>query len=257
MVGRIHHMKEQQSVPKMTVAISLFNYSNYIERAIESVCKQTIANIIELIIVDDASTDNSVEIVRKFEANNTSLIRRLASIKLKIHKKNRGLAAARNTAFELAETSDILILDADNYLLPQACSCLLETLMASDNDIGAVYPLLAVKGNSNQKIANELPWNASRFRIGNYVDAMALVRKKAWECVGGYQHTPGGWEDYDFWCRFVEHDIKAKQVPKLLGIYHHHQDSMKNTDTIQRQSELCKLLQQRHPWLQLISHQST
>ena len=49
---------------------------------------------------------------------------------------------------------------------------------------------------------------------GNYIDA-ALVRRKAWEVVGGFHHIQGGWEDFDFWCRFVECGLSAQQIPKL------------------------------------------
>ena len=70
--------------PKVTVAISLYNYSHYIERAIQSVCTQTIASSIELIIVDDASTDNSVDVVRSFQHKYSSLISRLTTFHYEI-----------------------------------------------------------------------------------------------------------------------------------------------------------------------------
>ena len=242
--------------PRLTVAISLFNYGHYIERAIESICKQTIAHEIELIIVNDASTDNSEEVVKLFKHNHRSIHQCLASFYCKNNEVNRGLAEARNIAFSLASSANILVLDADNFLVPQACEYLLAALEAAPKEVGAVYPLLAVQGHPTQKIANELPWNPQTFLTGNYVDAMALVRLEAWERAGGFQHTPGGWEDYDFWCRFIECGLKAQQVPKLLGCYQHHRDSMKNTETSMRKNELLKLLQQRHPWLNLIAQQS-
>ena len=240
--------------PKVTVAISLYNYSHYIERAIQSVCTQTIASSIELIIVDDASTDNSVDVVRSFQHKYSSLISRLTTFHHEIHSHNRGLAEARNTAFHLASSPNILVLDVDNFLFPQTCECLFNALNTSSRSVGAVYPVLAVHGHPQQRIANELPWAPHRLIGGNYIDAFALVRREAWRTVGGFIHTPGGWEDFDFWCRFVEHGLEAKQVPKILGVYSHHSDSMKNTETNVRCSELTKLLQQRYPWLQLTAH---
>lgn len=244
------------SQSKLTVAISLFNYENYIERAIKSVCEQTIANEIELIVVDDASTDNSVNVVNQFQRNNQSLIKSLASFHCEINDQNRGLANARNIAFRMASTTKILVLDADNFLVPQACECLYRALSTAPQSVGAVYPLLAVQSHPYQSIANELPWDPLRFITGNYIDAMALVRQEAWRRVGGYRHTPGGWEDYDFWCRFVECGLEAQQIPKFLGCYQHHQKSMKNTETANRKHELLQLLEKRHPWLKLISPQS-
>ena len=49
-------------------------------------------------------------------------------------------------------------------------------------------------------LVSDLPWQQDLFKGGNYIDAMALVRREAWEAIGGYTHIPGGWEDFDFWC---------------------------------------------------------
>lgn len=236
---------------ELTVAISLFNYGHYITAAMESVCHQTMAAGIELIVVDDASTDASVAMVEQFRWERAALIDRLGAFRLVCHDHNRGLAEARNTAFALATTPNVLVLDADNRLLPQACSSLLAALQAAPPSMGAAYPLLVVEGHPHQKVANELPWSDQWLRQGNTVDALALVRRDAWQQVGGFVHTPGGWEDYDFWCRFVEAGLGALQVPQLLAIYRHHGDSMKNSETAQREAELRQLLQSRHPWLQL------
>lgn len=242
----------QSSTAKLTVAISLFNYGHYIGAALNSICEQTIASFIEVIVVDDASSDDSVGAVEMFVDQQAALVDRLAGFQLVRHPCNRGLAEARNSAFSVASTPHVLILDADNRLLPEACACLLQALEAAPAQVGAAYPLLVVEGHPNQSIANELPWDPRRLRTGNTLDALALVRRSAWEVVGGFVHTPGGWEDYDFWCRFVEADLSAIQVPQLLGIYRHHGDSMKNSETAARERELRQLLQARHPWLQLI-----
>ena len=161
------------------------------------------------------------------------------------------MAEARNTAFELANSDYVLILDADNFLLNQACEQLLHALSCAPENIGAAYPILAVEGHKSQKLLNELPWNPEKFIRGNYIDALALVRRKAWKVVGGFHHIPGGWEDFDFWCRFVECGLSAQQIPKLLAVYCHHEDSMKNTSTEYYQGKLRQILEQRHPWLKL------
>lgn len=238
---------------KLSVAISLFNYGRYIAAAMASVCSQSIAGAIELIVVDDASTDDSLHQVECFQREQASLMARLGAFRCERHDHNRGLAEARNTAFAIASTPAVLVLDADNTLLSKAAACLLAALQNAPADVGAVYPILAVQGHPEQVLANELPWDPERFRSGNYVDALALVRRDAWRQVGGFHHTPGGWEDFDFWCRFVENGLRAQQVPNLLAIYRHHGDSMKNSETACRQRELRQLLQTRHPWLELIT----
>jgi len=236
---------------KLTVAISLYNYADFINKSITSICHQTIASSVELIIVNDCSTDNSVDTVNRLQKEFKNLINKLASFKLISHMANLGLAEARNTAFKLASAPYILVLDADNILLAQACEILLAKLQAAPESVGAVYPLMAVYGHPTQFIANELPWDPIRLAKSNFIDAMALVRKTAWLTVGGYSHIKGGWEDYDFWCKFVENNISAVQVPKILAVYQNHTDSMKNSCTINKEAELSKLLISKHPWLKL------
>ena len=55
-----------------------------------------------------------------------------------------------------------------------------------------------------QVLVSDLPWQQDLFKGGNYIDAMALVRREAWEAIGGYTHIPGGWEDFDFWCGLID-----------------------------------------------------
>ena len=236
---------------KLTVAISLYNYAEFIVKSITSICSQTIASSVELIILNDCSTDNSIDVVMRLQKESRNLINKLASFRLISHSVNLGLAEARNSAFRLASAPYILVLDADNILLSQACEILLAELQSAPESVGAVYPLMAVYGHPTQFIANELPWDPSRLAKSNFIDAMALVKKTAWLSVGGYSHIKGGWEDFDFWCKFVENNISALQVPKILAVYQNHTDSMKNSCTINKEAELSMLLITKHPWLKL------
>jgi len=83
------------------------------------------------------------------------------------------------------------------------------------------------------------------------VDAMALVRRSAWETVGGYTPIPGGWEDFDFWCKLIETHWHGVLCPQVLATYIQHGDSMLQAQSNHRQRQLSRILQQRHPWLQL------
>ena len=239
-------------LPKVAIIISNYNYGKYVVEAIKSALNQDYEGDIRIVVVDDGSSDDSLQVVKRFQRENTSMVKCLTAFHCEVHDQNRGLAEARNTAFRLSNSDNILILDADNFLLDQACEQLLHALEYAPKSVGAVYPILAVEGHKTQKLANELPWNPTKFRTGNYIDALALVRRKAWEIVGGFRCTHGGWEDFDFWCRFVENGLSAQQIPKLLAVYCHHEDSMKNAATEDCQTRLRLLLNQRHPWLKLI-----
>ena len=94
----------EKSGVKFTVAICAYNIENYIGRAIDSVINQEFKNY-ELIIVDDCSTDKTVEVAQKYRQKNISIYKT---------KKNSGTAgAARNIAIKEARGEYILFLDCD------------------------------------------------------------------------------------------------------------------------------------------------
>lgn len=96
-------------IPKVTILIDTYNYGRFIEDAIQSALNQTFpSKDIEIIVVDDGSTDNTHERVKKYKD------------KIKyIYKENGGQASAFNVGFKNAQGEYIVLLDADDYLLPQ------------------------------------------------------------------------------------------------------------------------------------------
>jgi glycosyltransferase involved in cell wall biosynthesis len=95
------------TAPKISVIIPVFNTEKYVARAIESVLSQTLKPA-EIIVVDDGSTDNSIEAVRRF----------LPKVKI-ITQQNKGAGAARNTGIKQASTEYLAFLDADDLWAPQ------------------------------------------------------------------------------------------------------------------------------------------
>ena len=93
-------------VPAVTIIMPNYNKGKYIEYAIESVLMQTFQDF-ELIIVDDASTDESVEIAKRYAEKDVR-------IRLVINEKNRGVSFSRNTGIKTAKASIICFLDSDD-----------------------------------------------------------------------------------------------------------------------------------------------
>lgn len=94
----------QERIPKVTAVISTFNRANLVGRAIESVINQTYGNM-EIIVVDDHSTDNTEEVVKGFGESRVRYIR---------HENNKGGPAARNTGIKAATGEYIAFLDDDD-----------------------------------------------------------------------------------------------------------------------------------------------
>ena len=76
-------------------------------------------------------------------------------------------------------------------------------------------------------------------------------RRSAWEHCGGFHHIPGGWEDFDFWCCLIDAGYHGVLCPQRLAIYNSHGTSMIQQHTDQQVRAISRLLQQRHPWLDL------
>ena len=228
----------------VTVAVSLYNYADHIEACLDSVREQTHPHM-DLIVVDDASTDRSAEVAARWLETHRA---RFHLARLLRPRRNRGLSAARNLAFEQARTEFVFVLDADNTVRPPAIARLLET--AEDTGAAAAYSALTFFGEVKGVGVADV-WRADAFRCDNYIDAMALVRKSAWAAVGGYAEMDYGWEDYDLWCKFVEAGLKGVYVPELLCCYHVHLDSMRHTDTTQERARLVHGMMAAHPWLTL------
>lgn len=109
-------------LPQITIITTSYNYSEYISQTIESVQAQTFSDW-ELIIVDDASTDNSVEIIKKYCDDKR--------IKLICHDKNKGLKESIKTALKYAKGEWVTLVESDDTITPNA----LEKRMQTKADI--------------------------------------------------------------------------------------------------------------------------
>ncbi len=229
---------------EITIIIPLYNYQNYIVETLESVRKQTLP-LLDLVIVDDCSTDNSLKVATAWAETNANRFNRILVLK---NKANYGLGLCRNSGFDAADTSYVLPLDADNRFRSDCCAKLLGA-MHQTNAV-YVYPQIQQFGASKE-IMGKAPYDPQYFVGDNYIDAMALISKEAWAMVGGYDHVRFGWEDYDLWCRLAELGLYGKQCPEVLAEYRVHKKSMLKTQTLRPENfkRLQANFKQRHPWV--------
>lgn len=226
------------------VVVSLFEYGRHIAQCLDSVAAQE-HPALELIVVDDASGDDSAERARDWMQAARGRFVRTTLLR---HRVNQGLADARNTGFAHALADPVMVLDADNALFPRAVGRLLECL--EDSGAAAAYAQTAFFEGAQGPGYGDV-WTPERFRRANYVDAMALVSRRAWAQVGGYVHLEHGWEDFDFWCRFVEAGLHGVFLPEMLCRYRVHAASMLRTRTDPGRARVITEFMHRHPWLDL------
>ena len=237
---------DQLGSSEVTVIIPLYNYAQYVNEALESVRRQSL-EMLDLIVIDDCSTDTSLSVALDWAQKHASRFNRLLVVQ---NQTNSGLALTRNLGFDLAETIFVLPLDADNRLLEDCAAKCLAALEGSY--FSFAYPLIRNFGDSDHLIG-EQSYLPMRFAAANYIDAMAMVRKSVWAAVGGFTPIRFGWEDYDFWCLCAEQGFLGTQIEEVLAEYRFHQNSMlrTSTDIPANKIKVIEQLEERHRWLRL------
>lgn len=223
------------SPPRISVLVPCFDDGEWIDEAIGSVRAQTLQDF-EIVVVDDGSTDRKT-------------LERLAAIERAgitvLHTANRGLPAARNHAARHASGSIFCALDADDRLAPTWFERGLAVL-DSRPDVAFVSHWLEAFGDEHwtwSPSSCDLPALLAR----NTVNGAALVRRSAFESIGGYDETMrDGCEDWDFWLRLVERGSSGAIVPEVLFYYRRRTGSMSRTMTSEGRAAPIEALVTRH-----------
>jgi len=193
------------NAPQVSVIIPLFNKEKHIKSTIESVLSQTVSTL-EIIVVDDGSTDNSANIVRAINDDRIKVF----------SQKNCGVSAARNKGIELAASDFIAFLDADDQWTPKFIETVLR-LKDKFPQAGAyvtAYEICDIDGRihtSGFKAIPPAPWEGI---IDNYFKSAALGDPIIWTsavCIpkatfaetGVFPLIKGLGQDQDLWARIA------------------------------------------------------
>jgi GT2 family glycosyltransferase len=233
--------------PQLSVIITLYNYGRFLEDCANAIdnAVRLLTVPIEIVIVDDASTDDSCKHVQRVQKQLSRPVRLVRK------RFNTGLADARNIGTQIARAPYVFMMDADNLVMPRAFLLLFDAMEAGQ--YAAVYSILCrFRGNPQNAVGllSQCDWDPEILVQSPYVDAMAMFRRDVLLQLGGYDHALGeigwfGWEDYDMWLRFAQHDLPVGFVPNILCLYRHHATSMINTTNLFA-PELGRLFQERY-----------
>lgn len=221
-----------ENVVNLTLAICMYNAERFISETLQSVMNQTM-QAFDILIIDDCSTDNSVQLVNKFFDNNP---RQYKLVRL---KENRGICHARHYAERNAQTPFMMFLDADDILLPKAIEKMYKKI-EDDDDLMAVGCYLDYIDKNGKKIGGGLYLGeknkedfidkASRKKL-IFMQPTAIYRREYSLKVGGYiiDGYPQGkprWQDYcedlDLWTRMSDLYKEGKAIvviPETLCLY--------------------------------------
>jgi glycosyltransferase involved in cell wall biosynthesis len=221
--------------PKITVVMPVYNGSRYLDVAINSVLNQTFSDF-ELIMIDDGSKDNSVEIINSYQDQRIKLIQ---------NKVNLGTPTSRNKCLQASLGEYIAFLDCDDYAYPSRLADQLE-FMENNLDFGMIGAWVEIMDENGDLTGTVWKYLESQEKIpsrllfqNHFANSSVFVRKSALDAVevnGEFfrQEYPNA-QDYDLWVR-ISRKFKVWNLQKVLIKYRVHSNctSIKAGDLLER-----------------------
>jgi glycosyltransferase involved in cell wall biosynthesis len=240
-------MKDVSSI-KVSIVMPLYNKEFYVLRAVKSALEQTYSNF-ELIIIDDGSTDNGPDLVRKISDDRIVLISQL----------NKGVSAARNAGIKIAKAEWIAFLDADDEWLPIHLE---ECLHILDVNPGLIWCCAAFKRrplHENKYRTVHYPLSIPNHIIEDFCTADGIY-EFAWTSVmviqreviidlGGFDETLRHGEDKFLWFKIGLHYPQIGYVNKIHATYWSTEGSLTNKFTKIIASEIVALIDKYEDYL--------
>ncbi|HWK56130.1 MAG TPA: glycosyltransferase family A protein [Ureibacillus sp.] len=222
---------------RLSVVIPCYNHGQYLKEALACFPDYEKQSRYEIIIVNDGSTDKqTLSYLFQLEKAGYHVI----------HQENRGLSSARNTGIQFSRGEYILPLDSDDKV---SVDFIYEAINILDN-----HPLYTVVYSDGEYFdAKEGPWiigefNLQRLMLWNYMHAMAVYRKSAWEHVGGYDINLNhlGFEDWDLWLSIAFSGGKFYYLQKSHFSYRITPNSMVRQFTGEKYKRMQDYIKEKH-----------
>jgi len=235
---------ETDALEDVTVIVPCYNYAAYVEETLTSIVQQTVLPS-EVIIIDDGSTDNSLEVIQKS-------VKRLARsypqiVFTVLNQKNKGVVATKNRGLELARSQWTIFLDADDTLNKQYVQKCITAQRAHNADV--VYTDMQMFG-AIDAIQTVLPYNKYRLRSVNFIHNSSLFRTSLLRQVGGYNEQMNlGFEDWELNLKLSKLTDKFYYLPEPLLNYRRHEGASRDNNAQQKLTLVTRLIEQLHPEL--------
>lgn len=206
---------------KISIIIPAYQQAEFLPDTLDSLLSQTRPPD-EVVLVNDGSTDATLAIAEKYQAD-------AHPFKFKvISQVNKGLASARNTGIMNTTGEYILPLDSDDMLQDNALERLEQ--VAKDTKADIIAPSMKCFGVENQTVILMANPTLNDFIQANRIPYCSLVRKSALlECGGYSSRMVHGWEDWHLWFDLLKRGKKLVTIPEPLLLYRTRPNSMVHT----------------------------
>ncbi|MFC1898796.1 glycosyltransferase [Chloroflexota bacterium] len=228
--------------PKISICIPNYNYSSFIGEAIQSVLDQDLTDF-EIVVVDDASTDNSASVVASFSDER---------IKYFQNDNNIGRVKNINKSLLLGSGEYITLLPSDDILLPASLKKR-AAVLDSNPRVGFVYSLsssVKIDGSvvperrlSKESYISSGEDEFTKLIFGNYIPVLTtMVRKECYETLGVFSEAVTGCADWEMWLRICLNGYYTAFVAEVLTCDRKHSGNISN---YHRQTNLKGMAQYR------------
>lgn len=218
---------------RVSVIIPAFNQARFLDAAIGSALRQTYGDV-EVIVVDDGSTDGTGELLSAYS--------RTPRIRV-IRQANAGVGAARNAGFAASTGSLVCFLDADDYYHEDRLTR--QVGRFNDRpDVGFAYCDI-VRVDADDIVADDYNVQDARTVLdgdifesllagGYFPPHTVIVRRDVFERSGGFDPALGGHADLDLWLRLAGAGVRADFLPEKLAYYRLHSGGMSRDEAHMR-----------------------
>lgn len=191
-------------LPTVTVIIPVYNAERFLESALNSVFSQTYSSKLQVVVVDDGSTDNSSTIAKNFPDVHY------------LHQSNKGVSASRNTGLEIAKGDFIAFLDADDIWKPEKIKVQVSFMMENPElGISGTYAENFLEsGTDTPKWFNK---DTDWMMVKDYmIPSTMMVEKSVFNKIGEFDVNLRSGEDTDWLWRAKESGIKSDIIENVL-----------------------------------------
>lgn len=233
-------MPTSATIPRVTFVVPCYNHGRFVAEAVESALAQEGAEV-GVVVVDDGSDDGETE------AACAALPGRLGERVVVVRQENRGLPAARNRGARGAAGEYLAFLDADDTVAPGFAASLAAAIEGSgDERVSHAYcqETLTDRAHGTWRVPE---WDAELLLITNLHPVTCLVRREAFEAVGGFDESmTEGYEDWEFWVRLSERGYRGVRVAEPLFFWRRHSPDTMVHGAVKKHDRLYGQIIERH-----------
>lgn len=214
----------------VSIILPTYNGSMYIKQSIDSILRQTYKNI-ELIVVNDSSTDDTLEIIKRYAEKDSR-------IRIVNNQVNKGLPVSLNIGFSVAKGRYLTWTSDDNYYDDNAIEIMVDAL---NKGVDFVYAKCYVIDSQGKKIRVSSTDVPDKLKLNNCVWACFMYTRKVYTKVGRYNPCYRLIEDYDYWLRIHELGFEMQYLDQFLYYYRIHNKSLtmlKRNDVLRIEKKL-------------------